>query len=412
MEAKKVYFRLTGIRAFLFQIIFTVNAIYFIVEAGLNPLQLVLIGTIMELSIVLFEVPTGVIADHVSRKKSVIIGTILLGLAHLLEGSVPAFWGIATAYAVWGLGYTFLSGAEEAWIADEVEGKGLDKLFLKGSQIASIGKIAGIMASMVISMLFSVQAAIQIAGGSFIILAVWLWFRMPEHRFEKLEREETSQLRQLAGAVQKGYRTVKGNPVLAGMAGIALMWGLASEGFDRLWAAHFLEDIQLAESSAVLWFGLINGIALLLNIGLVEWISRRLNGDGEPTYVRLLLFVNVALAASTLIFALSGELWLALASYWTSFTLRGLNSPLYSIWLNQKLESKGRATMLSLFGQIDAIGQIAGGPLVGWIAFSFSISAGLFATGLFTVPVLIFLWIAGRYANSRVSESSGQEDTG
>ncbi|MGD6843783.1 MFS transporter [Bacillus infantis] len=337
MEAKKVYFRLTGIRAFLFQSIFTVNAIYFVVEAGLNPLQLVLIGTIMELSIVLFEVPTGVIADHVSRKKSVIIGTILLGLAHLLEGSVPAFWGIATAYAVWGLGYTFLSGAEEAWIADEVEGKGLDKLFLKGSQIASIGKIAGIMASMIISMLFSVQAAILIAGGSFIVLAAWLWVRMPEHRFEKLEREETSQL---AGAVQKGYRTVKGNPVFAGMAGIALMWGLASEGFDRLWAAHFLEDIQLAESSAVLWFGVINGVALLLNIGLVEWISRRLNGDGEQRYVRLLLSVNGALAASTLIFALSGEFWLALASYWTSFTLRGLNSPLYSIWLNQKLESK------------------------------------------------------------------------
>jgi MFS transporter, DHA3 family, tetracycline resistance protein len=412
MEAKKVYFRLTGIRAFLFQIIFTVNAIYFVVEAGLNPLQLVLIGTIMELSIVLFEVPTGAIADHVSRKKSVIIGTILLGLAHLLEGSVPAFWGIATAYAVWGLGYTFLSGAEEAWIADEVQGKGLDKLFLKGSQIASIGKIAGIMASIVISMLFSVQAAILIAGGSFIVLAAWLWVRMPEHRFEKLEREETSQLRQLAGAVQKGYRTVKGNLVLAGMAGIALMWGLASEGFDRLWAIHFLEDIQLAESSAVFWFGVINGVALLLNIGLVEWISRRLNGDGEQRYVRLLLSVNGALAASTLIFALSGEFWLALASYWTSFTLRGLNSPLYSIWLNQKLESKGRATMLSLFGQLDAIGQIAGGPLVGWIAFSFSISAGLFATGLLTVPVLIFLWIAGRYASSRVSESSGQEDTG
>ncbi|MGD6854965.1 MFS transporter [Bacillus infantis] len=413
MEAKKVYYRLTGIRAFLFQVIFTVNAIYFVVDAGLNPLQLVLIGTIMELSIVLFEVPTGVIADHVSRKKSVIIGTILLGLAHLLEGSVPAFWGIASAYAVWGLGYTFLSGAEEAWIADEVEGKGLDKLFLKGSQIANIGKIAGIMASVIISMLFSVQAAILIAGGSFIILAVWLWFRMPEERFEKLEREESSQLRQLAGAIHKGYRTVKGHPVLAGMAGIALMWGLASEGFDRLWAAHFLGDIQLAGSSAVLWFGLINGIALLLNIGVVEWISRRLNGDGEQTYVRLLLFVNGALTASTLIFALSGEIWLALASYWISFTLRGLNSPLYSIWLNQKLEPKGRATMLSLFGQLDAIGQIAGGPLVGWIAFSISIQAGLFATGLLTVPVLIFLWVAGRYANSgRVSKSSGQEDTG
>ncbi len=394
MDAKKVYFRLTGLRAFLFQVIFTVNGIYFVIEAGMNPLQLVLIGTVMELSVLLFEVPTGVIADHMSRKWSVVIGMVVLGCAHMLEGAVPVFLSIAVAYAIWGLGYTFISGAEEAWIADEVQGANLESLFFRGSQIASLGQFAGIIVSVVIASLFSIQIAIVAAGVSFLIIAIWLAFRMPEQHFVKMERTEKSQLRQLRSIVQKGYKTVTGNTVLFSMAAISLMWGLASEGFDRLWEVHFLQDIHLPESSTIIWFGVINAVALLLNIVLIQWIKSKVETSGEHRYVWLLLVVNTILVISALVFAISGQLWLALASYWACYTLRGLNSPLYRIWLNQKLESRGCATMLSMFGQLDAFGQIAGGPLVGWIALTFSVQAGLFATGLLMIPVLFFLWVA------------------
>ncbi|MBS4189726.1 MFS transporter [Bacillus sp. FJAT-49705] len=396
MAARKVYYRLTGIRAFLFQVIFTVNAIYFVTVADLNPLQLVLIGTIMEISVLVFEIPTGVIADHFSRKWSIVIGTVILGCAHLLEGSIPLFVSIGAAYAIWGLGYTFFSGAEEAWIADEVQGKDLDKLFLTGSQMASIGKIIGIVASVAISMLFSVQITIIVAACSFFILALWLAIKMPEKHFVKMERTHHSQIRQMASVIIGGFQKIKNNVVLLSMAGVSIMWGLASEGFDRLWEIHFLEDIQLSESSAIIWFGVINAIALLLNIGLVKWIEVKASATGELRFVWILLIINSALIVSIFLFAISGNLWLALASYWISSSLRGLNAPLYSIWLNQRLESKGRATMLSMFGQLDAFGQIAGGPIVGWIALTISVPAGLITTSLLGVPVLFLLWLAKR----------------
>lgn len=398
MDAKKVYFRLTGTRAFLFQIIFTVHAIYFITEAGLNPLQLVLLGTVMEVSVLIFEIPTGVIADRLSRKWSVIVGTVILGCAHILEGAIPEFYSIAVAYALWGLGYTFLSGAEEAWIADEVQGKDLDKLFFRSSQIGSWGSFAGIVVAVIVSYMISVQFAILATGAAFLGLAVWLVFSMPEKHFVRMERTESSQLRELVVVLQQGYKTIRGNTLLLCMAGITTMWGLASEGFDRLWEIHFIKDIHVPESSAIIWFGVINAIALLLNIGLVQWIKGKIEATGEQRFVLFLFLINAGLLISTFIFAFSGQLWLALASYWVSYTFRGLNSPLFSIWINQKLESKGRATMLSMYGQLDAFGQIAGGPIVGWIALGFSISAGLLTTALFMVPVLCFLWIARKYA--------------
>ncbi|MCD7034374.1 MFS transporter [Metabacillus sp. GX 13764] len=395
MNARKVYYLLSGVRAFLLYVVFTVNAIYFIKEAGLNPFQLVLVGTMMEVSIMLFEVPTGFIADRVSRKASVVIGMFIVGAAHLLEGAIPSFWAIALAYGIWGLGYTFFSGAEEAWIADEEKGEGLQKLFLTGSQFASLGNFAGIFASVALSFLFSVQTAILLAGGAFLVFGIWLAIFMPEHHFEKMERNDTSPFHQFAAVVKSGYQTVRGSTILFAMAGISLMWGLASEGFDRLWEIHLIQGLKLTESSAVLWFGIINAVAFLLHIAVVQGIQRRGEELREQQLIGLLGAMNILLVLSMMVFALAGQFWLAIASYWSCALLRGLNHPLYSIWLNQKLESKGRATMLSLFGQLDAIGQIAGGPVVGLIALS-SVSLGLITTSLLTIPVLFFLWMARR----------------
>ena len=114
MAIQNIYYLLTSSRSFCIYIVFTLNAIYYVSQAGLNPLQLVLLGTIMELAILFFEIPTGLVADYFGRKKSFIFGTFLIGIAHLLEGSLPTFWAIAVAAALWGIGWTFISGAETA----------------------------------------------------------------------------------------------------------------------------------------------------------------------------------------------------------------------------------------------------------------------------------------------------------
>lgn len=68
-------------------LVFVISAVYFVQTIGLSPLQLVLVGTVMELTIFVFELPTGIVADLVSRRLSVLFGTAIMGLAFVLIGS-------------------------------------------------------------------------------------------------------------------------------------------------------------------------------------------------------------------------------------------------------------------------------------------------------------------------------------
>jgi MFS transporter, DHA3 family, tetracycline resistance protein len=88
--------------------------VYLYTVVKLNPLQLVLVGTVLEASAFVFEVPTGVVADTYSRRLSIIIGVLVPGVSFLLLGLAHFFPLILFSQAICGLGYTFLSGATDA----------------------------------------------------------------------------------------------------------------------------------------------------------------------------------------------------------------------------------------------------------------------------------------------------------
>ena len=96
------------------QIVFVVSMLYQVETVGLNALQLVLVGTMLEISAFVFEIPTGVVADLYSRKLSVVIGFILTGLGFAAGGLAPTFEALLVWSFLWGLGWTFMSGAREA----------------------------------------------------------------------------------------------------------------------------------------------------------------------------------------------------------------------------------------------------------------------------------------------------------
>ena len=87
-----------------------VMSVYLVQELHLSPLQLVLMGTAMEASVFLFEIPTGVVADTYSRRLSLVIGNLGMGIAWLFVGLVSAPWLIIALWAFWGFAYTFTSG--------------------------------------------------------------------------------------------------------------------------------------------------------------------------------------------------------------------------------------------------------------------------------------------------------------
>lgn len=394
MTTPAIYYAFTSSRAFCLQIVFTLNIIYYVSDAQLNPLQLVLIGTIMELAVLLCEIPTGLVADLFGRKKSIIIGTIIIGCAHLLEGSIPSFTAIAIAAALWGIGWTFISGAETAWIADEITPEQLDYTLLNGAKFSSIGSFIGILTSVAIGSLFTVQIAILFAGAVLLLIALFSIFWIPETKFVPITQGKQSHLHHMKIALQSSWNVIQSDRTLLSLASITLFMGLASEGFDRLWGAHFIENFQLNEHYTVYWFGLFYALTFLLNIGLLKWMEQ----IATSHFARLLMWLNTLLILFMIYFAFTTHFIVAVVLYLCVASLRNVNHPLMNIMMNKQLESKGRATTLSFYGQVDAFGQVAGGPLVGLIALYTSIEGGLFASALLILPTIYFLRIMRKNA--------------
>lgn len=342
----------------------------------------------MEMAILFFEIPTGLVADYFGRKKSLIIGTFIIGSAHLLEGSIPSFWAIAIGAALWGIGWTFISGAETAWIADELENKELDTALLNGAKFSSLGSFIGIIVSVLIGIIFTVQIAILIAGGLLILVAIVASRFIPETKFISIAREDTSSIKQIKGALKESLSLIKGNTILLLLAAITLFTGLASEGFDRLWGAHFIEGFQMDEEDAVYWFGAFYAIAFLLNMGLLKIVETYV----KERFALVLVLLNSLLVGAIIYFSIVDEFLIAAILYWGIASLRAVNYPLVSVMTNKQLHSQGRATTLSMYGQLDAFGQVAGGPIVGVIAFYTSIQGGMITSALLIIPTLYFLW--------------------
>jgi DHA3 family tetracycline resistance protein-like MFS transporter len=164
-----------------------------------------------------------------------------------------------------------------------------------------------------------------------------------------------------------------------------------TEGFDRLWTAHILQNFTLpalGHFQPVVWFGFINGVAILLSVIATEITRRRLNTNDHHSVAQALLAINGLLVLGVVAFGLAGNFALALTALWMISPLREMNAPLQAAWINQGLDPKVRATVISMRSQADAIGQIAGGPVVGAVGTILSLGTALVMAGLSLLPAL------------------------
>jgi MFS transporter, DHA3 family, tetracycline resistance protein len=397
VSQRTIYLIYTGATAFLFSLVFTVNQIYRIDMLKLNPLQLVLVGTVLEASAFIFEIPTGIVADMRSRKLSVIIGVALTGAAFMLEGSIPMFSAVILSQILWGIGYTFTSGADEAWIADEVGEKELDSVYLRGAQVAQMFSLAGIGLSTIIGAKM-INLPIIAGGALFMLLAVFLIYFMRESNFTPTSAEERNSWQQMGHTFVEGMKFIKGKRVLMVILAMSLLYGLYSEGFDRLWTAHFLSNIKFPgefDVKPVVWIGIINGFAMILSIAAVEHIKRVMDKTGKLQNIWILTVINVFMVITIILFGLAGNFAMGLSTYMAFYMLRTINGPIFNSWRNKNIKSEVRATVLSTYGQMDALGQVIGGPIIGFIALRASIPTAIIVSGIILSPIVILL-IVGR----------------
>ena len=404
LSAYKTYLLFSAITAMCFSLVATVMIVYHIETVHLNPLQLILVGTTLELACFIFEIPTGIVADVYSRKLSIVIGGVLTGVGFILEGSISSFVFLLVAQIVWGLGSTFISGSLEAWIAEEEKNKDLDEIYIKGAQAGQIGAFIGIVLSTVIAN-FSVRLPIIVSGVLFIILALFLWLYMPENNFKPSVPGDLNTFKKMVYTFKSGLKFVKSKSIIMILLAVTLFYGLSSEGYDRLSNAHFLQDTtlpKLGNLSSVTWFGIFGILGMILSFIVMHFMAKNLKNEDNRKNGKLLLCINILYISSMLIFALTRNFSLMLIAYLATNTFRIINEPIFSAWLNGHIDDNSRATVLSINGQMNSLGQILGGPIIGIIATNISVSIGIVCTSLLVAPVLV-LYIISMIMDKKIS---------
>lgn len=414
LPAITVYMSIRSAMAVLFTMMSFISAIYRVQTAGLNPLQLVLVGTALELSVFIFEIPTGVVADVVSRRLSVIIGYALIGLGFIVEGLFPMFGPILLAQLIWGMGYTFTSGAEDAWLADEIGEERLTQTYLRASQMGRVGSLAGILISV---WLGSLQLALPMvaSGIGIVALALFLALFMPETGFSPTPREERTHWQNMTDTFRDGARLVRRRRMLLLILGVSLFFGLSSEPLDRLWEAHLLENFAFPQwdglQQPVHWFGLMSVVTLVVGIGVTEVIRRRVPAERLDVTIATQFVINAIVVAAVIVFALSSRFGVAAVAIMGAQVFRGANHPLYMAWINRQIEARVRATVLSMDGQLNAIGQVAGGPILGALATAVSIPAAMLGVSILMLPALALYGVAWRWTRQAPAIAPGETAT-
>lgn len=402
MDAFVTYLSIRAVSAFAGACAFTLYLVYQVQEVGLGPLQLVLVGTALEVVCFTAQVPTGVIADLHSRRLSVVVGYLLCAVGTLVS-AVPTFAAALVGTVLWGIGVTCVDGAEEAWIADEVGEARAGHAYLRGAQIGHVATVVGIVAAVALSPL-GLGAPLVAGGTAWLLLGLVLPFVMPERRFRPAPQAGVAtRVQAVRGQVVAGARAVRRRPVLRYLFGTVFFLALSSEGLDRLGQPHLLVDFAFPTvGTPALWFGAFGIVAGLGSVALTQLVSRRADALEPVRLGRLLTALQAGGVLAVLVFALADRFWLAAAATLVVSLLRATTRPLLTTWLVTQTESTTRATVLSMSAQVDAAGEIGGGPPVGLLGERVSIRAALVATAWFMAPAVVLLGRAVRISGTRI----------
>jgi DHA3 family tetracycline resistance protein-like MFS transporter len=390
-SAASLYLFLIGASSLFSAMVYTVELIYQAITIGLNPLQLVLAGTMQQVVSILFQAPTGALADVYSRRLAVVTGLVLIGSAYLLEGLIPSFFAVLAAQAVLGVGGSLRDGADAAWIADELGAEQAGPVYLRATQLGWLATLPGIAVGAIVGSVH-LNLPVVIGGAMFLVLAVVLALIMPERSFRPSQETSRPSPREMARTIGAGARLLRAQPALRTIMVTAVMVALYGAGFHRLWQYHILHHLafpSLGSFAPIVWFGGIEAVISLTSAFGIELVLRRIDTNSHGSVGFALSISTGITLLGTLVFAVTGQFAVALAGLWLVTSAFGPHNPLEQAWMNQNLESSVRATVFSVHNLVQDLAGIVGGPILGVIATTYSTSLAIGIAGLFLTPAML-----------------------
>lgn len=396
-RVQRTYITLTILQTLAASLIWGVNTL-FLLDAGLSLTEAFVANGAFTAGMVLFEIPTGVIADTFGRRISFILGaaTLLvttaayLGLWYVEAG---IWWWILVS-ALIGLGFTFFSGATEAWLVDALAATGYDggieSVFGKGQAVSGAAMLVGTIGG---GFLGQVNLGLPYATRSILLLAVigaaWLW--MHDIGYEPAKGIAVG--KQVRSLLRSSVRHGLGNPPIR-----MFMLGAPFASGVGIWIFYAFQPYLLelfGDPNATYLAGIAAAVfatAQMIGGASVNWVRRQVNTRTGVITMEIVIgslaLIGVGLAE---LLAIPVGFWVAITLLTLTALVSALSLPMQQAYMNSCIPSEQRATVLSFASLMGSAGGVVAQPALGRVADVFSLGTGYVVAGLLYAIRLPFI---------------------
>lgn len=408
-QIQRIYLVLVAGNTLAASIIWGINTL-FLLDAGLNNFEAFAANAFFTVGMVLFEIPTGVIADGWGRRTSYLLGTVVLSgatfLYYLLWVGHGPFWQWAVVSVLLGLGFTFFSGAVEAWLVDALEATGytgsLEAVFGRAQVVGGAAMLIGAVGGGVLAQATSLGAPFLVRVGALLVMTVVAAVFMRDLGFTPDRTASPGQ----------AVRNILGASITHGLGNRPVRWLMLAAPFVSgvsIYAFYAMQPFLLelwGDEEAYSIAGLAAAIVAASQIvgGL---LAPRLRSAFARRTTAIIL-ATAAAGAALAALALTRTFVAALVLLIVWCLAEAAATPVRQAYLNDLIPSQQRATVLSFDSLMGSAGGVVIQPALGRTADLTSYGTS-YAFGalihLAAVPFLVTSRREGHAADLRTTTS-------
>lgn len=369
-DVAATFLRWTYLRAVFHRGYVLVSQLYFVVTAHLSASQLLVLGTVVGVTMVLSDIPTGVWSDARSRKWPIVIGHGFLAAGMVMTGVVTAFPLLLVTQVLWGLGWAFCGGADVAWLTDELNQPGRTaRVLTTRTRWDLLGQATGMVACGVLGWATDLATAIVVSGIAMALLGGFVAARFTENNFTpaREQRWNTS-----LSIFRQGLTLARRDREILLVFTATLI--INAPGAISWLYPQQLISLGFPNEDPVLWYTALGLLSYLVGVAALRIVEMRIDGLGVARRTYALACLIGALGIIVLAYApnaLIGSVGVLLTTGIASNVTRAVSV----IWVNRRATNDIRATVHSFLSQAETLGKSLGGlPLAGLTQ-----AAGIFA---------------------------------